>query len=119
MATSINNLFWCTSPLFYVVPQGLVAPPINYLNQNNTIVPPAPPIVVVPVGPWLPPWPLPSAIAPARDFGFSHASGKFLLTGGGFIFTSGREGVRQAIEIELRTLQGEWFLAFLCSSEFS
>lgn len=51
-----------------------------------------------------------NAIPSARDFAFDHATGKCLIAQRDLVLTAGVRGPRQAVEIELRTMAGEFYL---------
>lgn len=51
-----------------------------------------------------------TALPRARDLAFDFTIGKFILSGGDFTFTQDLNAIRQAVQIRLQTIRGEWFL---------
>jgi hypothetical protein len=70
----------------------------------------APVVVVRPAPDWSPTPPAANAIPVGRDLGFDRTTGRFIFQGGDLVLTTGLAAVRQAVDIELNTLKGEYYL---------
>jgi hypothetical protein len=52
-----------------------------------------------------------TALPRVRDLAYDHKTNRFFQSGGDLVLTRDRDAIRQAVQIRLSTILGEWFLA--------